>query len=315
MQMSKCSLALLCMGLGWLPCSAVAADSAAQQRALEVLRRTMAEQDQGAPMANPPPLQSDPKAQQRALEVLRRTETQPAGPQPLRRQEPPDRAPQPARPMDIPSGDRQPAAQMPPPGSSREVAEAQQRALQILRRTMAEPPAPSRAPRQLEVPPEVGETLRRTEPDSIHRLPPPSGIPELQPAPVDRRAQQRALQVLRRTIAEQEREERALLEPPPIPMPLEPPARVEPPRRAERPPAPTPVPPAVREPAPVPPVAPAPEPPPAIEPPVEPPSEVEAPARPLTKVQKLRDLLERYRADEIGPTEYHAERSRILAEP
>jgi hypothetical protein len=323
------------MGLGLLPATGLSAESDAQQRALEVLRRTMAEQDQGMPMVNPPPLQSDPRAQQRALEVLRRTETQPAAPQPLRRPEPPERAPQPPRPIEIQNSDRQPATQAIPPDSSREVAEAQQRALEVLRRTMAEGQAVPPPRTRVEVPPEVSETLRRTEPGPTRTLLPPVGAPavrpapmdgvssppavdaagvaapEYQPAPVDTKAQQQALQLLRRTIAEQDREERALRGPPPARIP----APVEPPRRAERPIAPAPVPPAVREPAPAPPVAPAPEPPSAIEPPDEGPSEVEAPAPPQTKAQKLRALLERYRADEIGPAEYHAERARILAEP
>ena len=34
-----------------------------------------------------------------------------------------------------------------------------------------------------------------------------------------------------------------------------------------------------------------------------------------TRAQKLAELLEAYRADKIGPTEYHQQRAKILAEP
>jgi hypothetical protein len=40
-----------------------------------------------------------------------------------------------------------------------------------------------------------------------------------------------------------------------------------------------------------------------------------APAGPLTKREKLAELLERYKADKISPTQYQEERARILAEP
>jgi len=44
---------------------------------------------------------------------------------------------------------------------------------------------------------------------------------------------------------------------------------------------------------------------------------IPAPASPLSadKQQRLADLLQKYRADQITPEQYHAERAKILAEP
>ena len=42
---------------------------------------------------------------------------------------------------------------------------------------------------------------------------------------------------------------------------------------------------------------------------------VAQPAGPKSKQERLADLLEAYRADRVSPTEYHAERAKILAEP
>ena len=44
---------------------------------------------------------------------------------------------------------------------------------------------------------------------------------------------------------------------------------------------------------------------------------IEAPALPITaeKQQRLNELLRKYRADEVSPEQYHAERAKILAEP
>lgn len=45
------------------------------------------------------------------------------------------------------------------------------------------------------------------------------------------------------------------------------------------------------------------------------PAAPEQPAGPKTKQQRLMDLLELYKADKITPAEYHAQRAKILAEP
>ena len=46
-------------------------------------------------------------------------------------------------------------------------------------------------------------------------------------------------------------------------------------------------------------------------------SNASSPESPLSadKQQRLAELLKKYRADEIGPEQYHTERAKILAEP
>jgi hypothetical protein len=49
--------------------------------------------------------------------------------------------------------------------------------------------------------------------------------------------------------------------------------------------------------------------------PVQPPLPTVESRFPKSKAQRLAELLERYRRDEVTPAQYHAERAKILAEP
>jgi hypothetical protein len=168
--------------------------------------------------------------------------------------------------------------------------ELQGQALELLRQTISQQRPDPRIRETPRSEPGIAAPVRPAEPAQVWRAPSQQASPG---------QQQQALDLLRQTLAE--------VQPPAPPAPSSATARPDrvqaPPRSAQglgkAPPAPAPrVEP--QPPAPLPAPLPAPS---------------EQPAGPLTKQQRLAELLERYRADQLTPSEYHAERARILAEP